>query len=170
MAKQQNLEVVSEGKLHEINYKFTKRENGSVRIQQDFEFCPSLTDQHSAKETDLNYLMEKFQPDELANYIVARSRSRPEITGYDFSQEPTLQEAKNEAYRLSEAFKTLPEEIQSTFKSVGKFLDYIDDEKNVDAMIKMGLLSRKKIEEIKADPTKTTNQTTNTPESAPKTS
>lgn len=86
--------VVEEGKLDELIIKETRRPDGSLRVQYDYSFCTSRTDVHSAHLTDLNYLIEKYQPDELAQYIAARSQYRAEILGHDFSQEPNLQDAK----------------------------------------------------------------------------
>lgn len=81
-------EIVKQGKLNEVIIVRTTRPDGSIREQQDFEFCPSMAEQHTAHLTDINYLIEKYKPDELAAYLAARTQYRQEIVGHDFSQEP----------------------------------------------------------------------------------
>lgn len=144
----ENKEIVSEGTLNEIKTITSVRKNKTTRIQQCFEFCPSLTEQHSAKDTDLNYLIQKYQPDQLAAYMAARNQQRQEIIGHDFSQEPSLQEAKNELYRIKQAFEEIPEDIKRQFSSPTEFLKFIDNPLNAEKMVKMGLLSKEQIQSI----------------------
>ena len=40
-------EIIAEGKLNEKQIIVTKRKNGSLRIQQDFQFCPTMAEQHT---------------------------------------------------------------------------------------------------------------------------
>lgn len=128
-----------------------KRPNGTLRIQQDFSHCPTLTEQHTAHLTDLNYLIAKYKPDELAAYIAARNQHRIEILGHDFSQELNLQEASNVVYRSRKAFEELPEEIKSHFRNHVEFIKFIDNPKNVEKMIEMGLLTKTQIDQIKIE-------------------
>lgn len=100
--------VIAEGKLNEILYIRTKRKNGTIRVQQDFTFCPSMTEQGTAHLTDLNYLMDKYAPDELAQYIAAKTMYRKEIIGHDFANEPSMQEALNVVYKSRVTFDSLP--------------------------------------------------------------
>jgi len=151
--------VIGEGRLNEIIEKRTTRKNGSVRIQQDFEFCPTMAEQHTGHLTDINYLMEKHQPDELAAYLTARTSHRAEITGHDFSTEPDLQEGMNVVYQSRKRFEALPEEIKRNFKNHVEFLKFIDNEANAEKMIKLGLLTKKEIKDLQiADGATTTTQ------------
>ena len=145
--------IVKEGKLNEIIYIRTRRPDGSLRIQQDFEFCPTMAEQHTAHLSDINYLMKKYKPDELAAYIAARSQYRQEIVGHDFASEPSLQEAKNVVYQSRQRFEALPEEIRTQFKNHLEFLKFIDNPANAEKMVKLGLLKKKQIDEIKIEPT-----------------
>ncbi|WNK14291.1 MAG: internal scaffolding protein [Microvirus sp.] len=131
--------------------KETIRPDGSRRIQQDFSHCPSMTEQHTAHLTDINYLIQKYKPDELAAYIAARNQHRREILGWDFSQELNLQEAQNVVYRSRQAFEELPEEIKKNFKNHVEFIKFIDNEANVEKMIEFGILSRKEIDAVKIE-------------------
>lgn len=151
-------EPISEGRLHEMQKIVTRRPNGRLRVQQDFQFCPTMTEQHSAQMTDLNYLIEKYRPDELAQYIQAKNNMRREIIGHDFSKEPTLQEAKNVVYELRQNFEKLPDEIKNSFRNHVEFLKFIDNPQNQDKMIKLGLLKQKEIEKLVTPGTTTTQE------------
>lgn len=140
---------IATGKLNEIKTVLTKRANGSTRIQQDFENCPSMAEQHSAHETDINHLISKFQPDQLQAYLNLRNQMRPEITDHDFSREPDMQNAKNEIYRLKQAYADLPEEITNNFRSLPEFLKFIDNPQNEEKMIKLGLLNKAALKQFK---------------------
>lgn len=140
--------VVEEGKLNELIIKETRRPDGSLRLQYDYSFCTSRTDVHSAHLTDLNYLIEKYKPDELAQYIAARSQYRAEILGHDFSQEPNLQDAKNLIYRSRQEFEALPDDIRMHFRSHLDFLKFMENPANKEKAIKIGLLSPEQIKKI----------------------
>lgn len=149
-------------KLNEVIIKTETRANGTLRISYDYSNCPTLTEQHSGYMTDVNYLMEKYQPDELAAYIAARNQYRTEIVNHDFSMEPSLTDAKNLVYKLQTEFQKLPPEIKSQFKSHVEFLKFIDNPDNQEKMIKLGLMTKK---EIAAN---TVDQVTPTEEKEPK--
>lgn len=143
-------EIEKQGKLNQIIVKTTKRANGSIRIQQDFDLCPSLAEQHSAHMSDINYLMEKYKPDELTAYIAARNQYRQEILGHDFSREPNLQTAKNIQLNMKRLYQNLPQEIQQQFGSPLDFLKFIDNPSNEEKLIKMGLMKKKEIAQFQA--------------------
>lgn len=140
--------VIASGALNEIIIKKTIRENGSLREQQDFSFCPTLTEQHTAHLTDINYLIEKYKPDELAAYIAAKNLQRQEIIGHDFSAEPDMQDAKNIIYQSKQQFEELPDELKQSFKNHLEFLKFVDNPNNVEKLIKLGLATRKQIDTI----------------------
>jgi len=134
--------------LNKVIVKITKRPNGTFRIQQDFSNCPTLAEQHTAHLTDINYLMKKYKPDEVAAYIAARTSHRQEIMGHDFSNEPSLQDAKNVVYESRKAFEELPEEITRNFSNHLEFLKFIDNPANAEKMIKLGILKQSEIDKI----------------------
>lgn len=150
-------EVEIEGKLNEVIITESIRSNGTLRIQQGFDFCPTLTEQHTAHLTDLNYLIERYKPDELAAYIAAKMSVRPEIIGHDFSQEPELTQAKNIVYQMKTAFDNLPDDVKMNFKNHVEFLKFIDNPANQEKMLKLGLMTKKEISRV-ATPTPTTTQ------------
>lgn len=136
---------IAEGKLNEVKYEIKKRPNGTLRIQQDFQYCPSMAEQHTAHLTDLNYLYQTYKPDELAQYLAAKNSHRQQIMNHDFSQEPNLQEAKNLNYQLQQAFQSLKPEIRSQFRNHVEFLKFIDVPENQDVLIRAGIMTKKEI-------------------------
>lgn len=140
-----------EGELNETIHWHEKRPDGSLRVSQDFRFCPTLAEQHTAHLSDINWLMDKFQPDELAAYIAQRDQYRQEILGHDFSEEPDLQEARNVTYILKQSFEKLPDEIKNNFRNHVEFLKFIDNPLNQEKMLKMGLLKPKEIAQLTSD-------------------
>lgn len=136
-------------KLNQVIIVETIRADGSRRIQQDFSNCPTMAEQHTAHLTNINYLMEKYKPDELAAYLAARNQYRQEILGHDFSSEPDLQEARNIMYNSRQQFEQLPDEIKSNFLNHVEFLKFIDNPDNVEKMVKMGIMTKRQIDDVK---------------------
>lgn len=136
------------GKLGEVRVVTTRRKDGSLRIQQDFSSCPTMTEQHTAFLTDINYLVAKYKPDELTAYILARSAHRREILGHDFSAEPTLQESLNHVHNLKETFKNLNPEIASRFANHFEFYKFMNNPANADKMIELGLMTPKEVQKV----------------------
>lgn len=152
--KKEQLDVaeIARKNLNVVIMKETKRANGTVRIQQDFTNCPTLAEQHTAHLSDLNYLIQKYKPDELAAYIAARSQYRQEILGHDFSQELSLQDAGNLIHASKNEFEKLPHEIRTQFRNHLEFIKFIDNPANADRLVEMGLMTRKQIETISIKP------------------
>lgn len=130
----------------------TRRPDGSLDVSEDYTYCPSMAEQHTGHLTDINWLIERFKPDELAQYMAAKYGHKREIRGHDFSQEPDLAAAMSERYRLHSAFSELPDKVRGQFKNVTEFLKFIDNPANADRMVELGLLKKKQIEDIIADP------------------
>lgn len=163
MAKMTKEEVIKHGKLNEVIVTTKLRKNGTRRIQQDFEYCPTMAEQHTAHLSDINYLMQKYKPDELAAYIAARSQYRQEIMGHDFASEPNLQEAKNIVLESRKAFEALPQEITSQFQSHLEFLKFVDNPANAEKLIKLGLATKRQLENVQIKETDANLASTRTP-------
>lgn len=147
------------GKLNEIKIISKQRSDGTVSHALDFSNCPTLTEQHTAHLSDINYLMEKYRPDELAAYLTARNQHRQEIIGHDFSVEPNLQDAKNLIYTLKSAFEELSPELRNQFRNHVEFLKFVDNPANADKLVKMGLISKKSLEKLIPPPQNANDQT-----------
>lgn len=141
--------------LNQVIYKETRRKDGSLRIQQDFSNCPTMAEQHTAHLTNLNYLISKYKPDELAAYMAARSQFRKEIQGHDFASEPNYQEAMNIVYRSRQEFEGLDDDIKRSFKNHVEFLKFIDNPANAEKMLKMGILTKRQIQNLQSTETVT---------------
>lgn len=157
MAKKQNVNIetgevteqeIPADKLNKIIETRTRRPNGTLRITHSYENCVSMTEQHSAHLTHIPSLMQKYTPDELTAYIMARNANRTEIVGHDFSIEPNLQEAKNAHYALKKMHSELPDELRKLYPRLVDFLKFIDNPENQEKMIKMGLMTKKQIANI----------------------
>lgn len=146
------LRELSESDFNKMIVVETIRPNGSVRIQYDYSNCVSLTEQHTSHLSDINYLMEKMKPDELANYIATRNQHRREITGYDFSAEPSLQSAMNSVYAAKSVFSGLKPEIQNQFRNALEFFKFVDNESNKERLISLGILTPIQAESLTAQP------------------
>lgn len=148
--------VISSGKLNEIIIHEGVRPNGTYRYALDFSNCPTLAEQHTAHLSDINYLIERYKPDELAAYIAARNQHRQEILGHDFSTEPSMQEGKNSVYRMKKAFDELDPDIKNQFKNHVEFMKFIDNPANQEKMLKLGILKKREIENLTSDGTVST--------------
>lgn len=138
-------EVIAEAKLNEVKQIITKRPNGSIRIQHDYQYCPTLTEQHTAHLSDINYLVEKYKPDELVQYLSQKNAHRLEINNHDFTKEPSLQDSMNVIYRLRQNFEALPDEVRNHFRNHVEFVKFIDNPDNQEKMIRLGLMTKKEI-------------------------
>lgn len=147
--------LVEEASLNEVLEIHTTRANGTTRIQLDFQYCPTMAEQHTAHLTDINYLMETYQPDELAAYLAARNSHRQAIEGWDFSQEPDSTTAFNMVSNLKKAYDELSDDVKMHFKNHVEFLKFIDNPANAEKMIKLGLMTKREVQ----------NNTTLNPES-----
>lgn len=134
--------------LNQVIIKETIRPNGTIRLQQDFSNCPTRAEQHTAHLTDINYLIQRYKPDELAAYIAAKSKSKQEIIGHDFSKEPDLQGAKNIIYKSKQQFEALDPKIRDSFKNHVEFLKFIDNPANAEKMVQLGLLTKKQVTDL----------------------
>lgn len=139
---------VTQPKINGEYYRRTMRPDGSIRIQQDFTYSPTLAEQHTAHLTDINYLIKKYKPDELAAYIAARNEYRREIVGHDFANELTFQEAKNVVYRSQQEFENLPEDIKTGFKNHVEFLKFIDNPANAGKLLKAGWITKDQLQKL----------------------
>lgn len=154
-------EVIGEGVLDQIVIERLVRPNGTRRVRYNFEYCTSKTEQHTGHLTNLNYLVKKYKPDELAAYMAARNSRRQEITGHDFSKEPSLQDAKNFVVVSRKLFDGLPDEVKAKFKNHVDFLKFVDNPANANKLIKMGVLKAEEVKDLHA--TESTEKKTTTP-------
>lgn len=101
-----------------------------------------------ARETDVNYIMDRFQESGVITH-----RNQYEGTYGDYSNVPgDFHAAMNLVVNAQEMFMTVPSSIRSKFRNdPGAFLDFVNDPKNEDEMREMGLLRPKQITKDNSD-------------------
>lgn len=123
---------------------------GEYRVQQDFTDVPSHTDQSQIYENNVSKLVEKYAPDELAQYLAAKNQNRPVILDHDFSQEPELMYAMNSAVQIQREFDNLPQLLKDFFHNKpAEFLKFCENPKNR-AQVEAWGLAQKSPETIEA--------------------
>jgi len=101
-----------------------------------FEGDKGVTKQSDAKDCDINLLFKRFEKTGQLPDVIARNGSYG-----DFSNVPDYQEACNIVKMANEQFSLLDAPIRNRFDNdPAKFLAFVNDEKNMDEMAKMGLL------------------------------
>lgn len=97
---------------------------------------PSLTQQHQAEETDINYIVNRYlRTGEL------QQRSLPPMQG-DFTEAPDMQTAMNLVVEARNAFMEQPADVRARFgNDPVEFVNFCSNEKNRDELRKMGLWS-----------------------------
>lgn len=125
------------------------RPNGSKRVMHHFD-DPSLTRQEFKDECDLEKIIARFStsPEGLEalqmtqNYVQSRFE---DVTGF-----VDYQTALAQVNAAEEAFMRLPAIVRTKFDNdPAKFLDFVDDPKNVDELVALGL-AKKPVEGVDA--------------------
>jgi len=96
----------------------------------------SLTQQHQAEETDINYIVKRY-----LNTGQLEQRSMPPMQG-DFTQAPDMQAAMDLVVAARVAFMQQPAEIRTRFNNDPvQFVNFCSDEKNRDQLRQWGMWS-----------------------------
>ena len=117
--------------------------NPPSRVVTD-NFDPSLTQQHFKDECDINNIMRRYRE---TGYLVdplvqAKATAKPMFG--DFSTAYDFHEAQNTIARANEAFAALPSVVRERFANdPARMLAFIEDERNVDEAVKLGLLEKR---------------------------
>lgn len=98
----------------------------------------SRTQQHDAKYTDINYILKRYEKDQILEHV---NQHQGEYG--DFSMTPDFQESMNKLNDAQNMFMTLPASVRKKFENdPGQFLAYATDEKNKEGMQELGLLPK----------------------------
>lgn len=93
-----------------------------------------LTEQSHADSCDIHNIMRKYEKTGLINHLNLHSGTYGDYTGA-----PDFHSAMNLISNASSMFESVPSKIRAQFDNdPGKFLAFMQDEKNRDAIIKMG--------------------------------
>lgn len=98
----------------------------------------SLTQQHLAEETDINYILAKYQKTGVITHVAKFAGQYG-----DFSGVPDYKTGLEMVMAADDMFMSLPSSIRDRFgNDPAQFIAFATDEKNHDEMIKMGLAPR----------------------------
>jgi len=94
------------------------------------------TRQSSRDECDINMIMAKYQRTGAVDHL-SKHGAR-----YDFCDGLTFHDAMNTVKDAESMFADLPSSLRTRFVEPGDFLDFVQDEANVDEMVVLGIASR----------------------------
>lgn len=98
---------------------------------------PSLTKQSMAKECNVNFIVAKYQRTGVFDHVAAFGGRYGDFTATDFH------EAMNIVAEASSMFEALPSTLRNRFEnSPAKFLEFVQDEANIEEMYELGLAER----------------------------
>lgn len=104
---------------------------------------PSLTQQQFAEESDINYIVRRFNADGVYPSMNPVDESRRPMFG-DFTNIPeSPQEAYDFMIQAKNNFDLLPLDVRRRFNfDPGAFLDFASNPNNMDELVAMGLASK----------------------------
>lgn len=113
-------------------YQKTDKEGRPVDIDGNPE--PSLTVQDQLEECDINLIVKKHEATGILPVM-----NLPPVFG-DFSDVKSYQDALQIVIEADKTFSALPADVRKRFgNDPAQFLDFVDDPKNADELVKMGL-------------------------------
>ena len=137
------------------------KENGRTRVVTAFTE-PSKTQQQFKKDCDVNVIIKKYRQGHAITHI-----SKHEGGYGDFTEISSYQDALDKVITLNQEFSRLPSEIRTRFNNdPGRLIDFINDERNTDEAIRLGLLEKRLQTEL--DNTNVKTQVTSESITAPK--
>lgn len=105
------------------------------RVQKNFP-AETMAKQSFQAECDVNTIMARYEKTGLIEHV-----NQHQGNYGDFTQAPgDYQEALDTVIRAQEMFQTIPAKVRARFENdPGLFLDFVQDPKNVDELVEMGL-------------------------------
>lgn len=114
--------------------------NPPSRVPSD-NFDSSLTQQHFKDECDINHIMRRYRETGFLVDPLKRQTVKPQFG--DFSTAFDFHAAQNVIASANEAFAALPSEVRKRFANdPGQFLAFMEDERNMDEAVKLGLVDK----------------------------
>lgn len=129
--------------VRDDNLVVTERGDGSRRVAI---VCGGgRTKQDMKDECDINKIMARFQRTGAITHV---AKYEPQ---YGFAPAIEFQEATEIVRQAQQMFDDLPSALRKKFENdPAKFLDFVQDEKNADEMLELGLRERPKPERLPA--------------------
>lgn len=127
---------------HEAQKIFKDEKTGKIRVVTVNDE-PSMTVQSSKDECDINRIMEKYEKTGAVTHLAKRSG----IYG-DFSELTDYQGMLDKVMFAQDAFMTLPAAVRTRFRNdPGALLEFLQDSKNRDEAVRLGLIEAKPSEQ-----------------------
>lgn len=118
-----------------------------VDLDFDADVNPSCTHQSFAKQTDINLIMARYQKTGIVEHLNVHNGEYGDYLSAD-----DYHASVNAVLAAQDCFMSLPSSIRSRFENdPAKFLAFVDDPKNVDEMINMGLATARPDSSISTD-------------------
>lgn len=95
---------------------------------------PGLTKQSFKDESNINFIMKKYQKTGTVNFVANTQPEFMEIPAIDFMS------AMNTVIRANEMFGDMPSSLRKRFNNdPAEYLAFMEDPSNLDEMVKLGL-------------------------------
>jgi len=121
------------------------------------------TQQAFADECDINKIMEKHRKTGLIDH---ENTNRGDYS--DYIGAPDFHTAQNKLIEAADMFQTVPANIRADFQNdPAKFLDFVQDPENQEALIELGLAKRRPGEQRKEPPPDTKTKKPTQPNKEP---
>jgi len=115
-----------------------KRTNGTKRFQIKFDQNDGRTQQHQKDECDINLIIKKHSPEQIAQIAAENQGNYGDATSIDYHA------AQNIITTANTMFEELPSDIRNQFDNdPAIFLDFTSNESNHEQMVEMGLAKAK---------------------------
>lgn len=127
------------------NAHFITDKNGEMHFQKPKLICKdeSRTIQSAKDECDVNKIVERFTKTGLLTHV---NVSEPRYG--DFSEVADYQTALMEIMKAEDSFSRLPSSVRKMFDNdPQKVIDFVQDDKNYEKAIKLGLIDKEKGQE-----------------------
>lgn len=109
---------------------------------------PSMTKQSFKEETDINYIVRKYQKTGMLSFVSDIAPQFMEVDSLEY------QDALNLVIQAQNAFDQMPSNLRKRFENdPAKFLQFTEDQNNLEEMYDLGLATRPVLEEAKPDNT-----------------
>lgn len=138
----------------------TRRENGTLRVQTH-NLDPAMTDPQWEKESDINYIMDKF----MKTGQVTHTSNKKGIYA-DVSEIPDLIGAAQIVREAQNNFEALPSHVREKFNNKPEeMIKFLQNPKNSEEAVQLGLLTKlplnndKLNDDLKAKTEKATKKT-----------
>lgn len=158
LSKVAPVQIVKNGKI------VTRRANGTKRVVT-INDQPSRTQKQFRDKVNVNSIMAKYRKTGLIDHV----RQTPGVYT-DLTRLPDYQTAMETVVRAQETFQTVPANIRLKFDNdPAKFIAFLDDDKNYDEAVKLGLIIPKEQQTpAPVEPSPQKNKPSEKPQEPPK--